>query len=64
MDAQQRSLLLMLVVVLLVLFGAQFVNFGGGQGVTVQGVLLVFGLGTVAGVMLGAQALRSGARYE
>ena len=54
----------MLVVVLLVLFGAQFVNFGGGQGVTVQGVLLVFGLGTVAGVMLGAQALRSGARYE
>ena len=59
MDARQRSLLLMLVVVLLVLLGTQFVDFGGGHGVTVQGVLLVFGLGAVAGVMMGLEALRS-----
>ena len=49
----------MLVVVLLVLLGTQFVDFGGGHGVTVQGVLLVFGLGAVAGVMMGLEALRS-----
>ena len=58
MDTRHRSLLLT-IIVLLVLFGTQFVDFGAGHEATVQGLALLFGLGAVVGTMLGLESLRS-----
>ena len=58
MNARYRSLLLMLVV-LLVLFGTQAVDFRPGHKVSVQGVALLFVLGAAVGAMLGLRSPRS-----
>ena len=55
MGIRHRDLLLMLVV-LLVLLGTRFVDFGGGHGVTLQGIAFLFGLGPVVGVTMGLEA--------
>ena len=58
MDDRHRDVLLILVVPL-VLLATWFVDFGGGHEVTLRGIVLLFGLGTVAGVMLGLDASSS-----
>ena len=58
MDARYRSLLVMLVV-LLDWFLSGDVDTGAGHEVTVQVLVLLFGLGAAVGAMLGLGSLRS-----
>ena len=48
-----------MLVVLLVLFGTQAVDFRTGHKVSVQGVALLFVLGAAVGAMLGLRSPRS-----